>query len=181
MSFSFLHCSFFKVFNDMMINAVLAKMNIKSAIWKMMLFSNSILMMRITFFLFFNSKWKVLICWILDISWNRFSIVWCTYSSEIDLHDLIIISHFSVDCFNLAHFLNHQKERLNQIFITQHDTSSTKFNQWYDHEISDNKNKKSKLAYSWSRCSTTWIIARSWLNDATMQLINLTEFYWNLN
>ncbi len=116
-----------------------------------------------------------------DISWNRFSIVWCMYSSEIDSHDLIIVSHFSVDCFDLARFLDHQKERSNQIFITQHNTSSTKFSWWYDHEISDNESKKSKLAYSWSRCSTTRIIARSWFNDATTQLIDFAEFYWYLN
>jgi len=176
-----LHCLFFKAFNDMMINAVLAKMNIKNAIWKMMLFSNLILMMRITFFSFFNSRWRVSICWVLNISWNWFSIVWCMYSSEINLHDLIIINCFSINCFNLAHFLDHQKERLNQIFITQHDTSSTKFNWWYDHEISDDESKKSKLAYSWSRCSIIQIIAHSWLDDATTQLINLTEFYWYLN
>ena len=59
MFFSFSHCSFFKAFNDMMINAVLAEMNIKKAIWKMMFFSNSILMMKITFFSFFNSRWRV--------------------------------------------------------------------------------------------------------------------------
>lgn len=147
----------------------------------MMLFSNSILMMRITFFSFFNSRWKVSICWVFDISWNQFSIVWCMYSSKIDLHDLIIVNCFSVNCFNLTHFLDHQKEHSNQIFITQHDTSSTKFSWWYDHEISDDKSKKSKLAYSWSRCSTTWIITCSWFNDATMQLINLAKFYWYLN
>jgi len=113
MFFNFLHCSFFKAFNDMMINAVLAEINIKNVIWKMMLFSNSMLMMRITFFSFFNNRWKVSICWVLDISWNQFLIVWCTYSSKIDLHDLIIISHFSVNCFNLAHFLDHQKEHSN--------------------------------------------------------------------
>ncbi len=78
---------------------------------------------------------------------------------------------------DLARFLDHQKEHLNQIFITQHDTSSTKFSWWYDHEISDDKSKKSKLAYSWSRCSTTRIIARSRLDDATTQLIDLAEFY----
>ena len=82
---------------------------------------------------------------------------------------------------DLARFLDHQKERSNQTFITQHDTSSTKFSRWYDHEISDDESKKPKLAYSWSRCSTTRIIARSRLDDATTQLIDLTEFYWYLN
>ena len=82
---------------------------------------------------------------------------------------------------DLARFLNHQKERSNQTFTTQHDTSSTKFSRWYDHEISDDESKKPKLAYSWSRCPTTRIIARSRLDDATTQLIDLAEFYWYLN
>ena len=82
---------------------------------------------------------------------------------------------------DLTRFLDHQKERSNQIFIFQHDASSTKFSRRYDHEISSDENKKSKLAYSWSRCSTTRIIARSRLDDATMQFIDLAEFYWYLN
>ena len=48
-----------------------------------------------------------------------------------------------------------------------HNASSTKFSRWYDHKISSDQSKKSKLAYSWSRCSTTQIIIRSWLDDST--------------